>query len=252
VRFFWANADGDDANQSGWALPFADLMTLLLAVFVMIAAMSELRKGGRFSVIGNAVRGEFGFKVPDELASGLREAPPRASLIERLEKAGIKARPGTPAGAADSDLAACCDVVAEKDRVVIQLAGAVAFDRFDAALSSRGQQALARIAQFLADGQARLEIRGHAGDGRLPEGGSFRDPVDLSYARARTAANALIGSGVVAGRIYITACGDQEPLILGSQTDPVAANRRIEIIVHAATAAAHVPIIAEKAQAKHG
>ena len=44
---------GDDDGWS-WALPYGDLMCLLLAVFVMIAAMSELRAGERFDAVGSA------------------------------------------------------------------------------------------------------------------------------------------------------------------------------------------------------
>jgi chemotaxis protein MotB len=237
AKFFWMNAGGGDDAQSTWALPFADLMSLLLAVFVMIAAMSELHKGRRFDIVGSAVRGSFGFAAPDSLSPGPNGSARRVSLIERLEQAGLSLPAGARPAATDQDLADCCEVVTGSDRVVIQLAGAVVFERFGAGLSPRGQHAIARIAEFLADGQARLEIRGHAGDGQLPGGTTFRDPVDLSYARARAVSDGLTRAGVSPLRVYITACGDQDPVVLSPEAAGTGVNRRVEIIVHAAKAA---------------
>ena len=109
-----------------------------------------------------------------------------------------------------------------------------------------------RIAEALVNSQACLEVRGHAGDGTLPPQAAFRDKMDLSYARARAVADLLIGSGVASERVFITACGDQDPLVQAPREEGRTPNRRIEIVVHPVKPAGHALNIAEKERAENG
>jgi len=252
MRLFWAKTDTEEAAGSSWLLPFGDMMSLLLAVFVMIAAMSELRRDGRFNRVGSAVRSSFGFSTIESPAV-IRAASERAStFVDRLEKAGLISSGLRVPGAVDPALAACCEVMTGPDRVVIQVSGAAAFERFGAQLMPRTRQLLSRVAEALADGQSDVEIRGHAGDGPLPPHAGFRDAMDLSYGRARAAADLLIASGVAPDRISIIACGDQKSSLMESRWKDGALDRRLEMIVHARQAGVHALNIAEKERADNG
>lgn len=252
MRLFWVKKQDAEAADSSWTLPFSDMMSLLLAVFVMIAAMSELRRDARFTRVSSAVRSSFGFGTDD--APGNRtDSSGRSSLAETLERAGLMNRSGgSLEGPADPELSAVCEVTTGKDQVAIEIAGGAAFEPFGAQLLPQARNAVARIAAFLAEGQARLEVRGYGGDGSLPRHSPFRDTLDLSYARARAVADLLVASGVPRLRVYVTACGEhQTTMPSGPDTSP-AASRRVEIIVHTGTPAVRVPIIAEKEQADNG
>jgi len=104
------------------------------------------------------------------------------------------------------------DVIVAESSITLRIAGHSAFARHSAALEPAGRGALERLAGYMARGQGRIEVRGHAGDGPLPAGVPFRDGMDLSYARARAAADVLIQRGVAPERLAITALGDREPL----------------------------------------
>lgn len=236
---FWLKRLKAESDESSWALPYGDMMSLLLAVFVMIAAMSELRPGGRFNVVSDAVRSAFGFSpvAPADAGAGLTSQP-RLTFFERLHKAGLRRLSASPTAAADRDLLAPCDVVTERDRVVIRIAGSASFGRFSARLEPAAQLLIPRIAEFLIRPEAPLEIRGHNGDGPLPDYAPFRDGLDLAYGRARAVADALIRAGVARNRLHLTAWDDNRPLAaVGSRAARGGANRRIEIIVHAVPAA---------------
>jgi flagellar motor protein MotB len=43
-----------------WFVTFADMMSLLLALFVMLASFSEVREEERFRAISDSLRGQFG------------------------------------------------------------------------------------------------------------------------------------------------------------------------------------------------
>lgn len=255
MQLFWLKRLKQvDREESSWALSYGDLMSLLLAVFVMIAAMSELRAGDRFDTVGAAVRSAFGFATiggdAEAGADPVSKAP--LTLLERLAQAGLEQTEANRGRSWDEERLASCDVTRERDRVVIQVAGPTSFSTFSAQLRPEARRAVARIAGFLIEGQTRVEIRGHNGDGRLPAEALFRDGLDLSYARARVVADELIAAGVPKGRLHVAAWGDSDPLPgkAGSGADGM--NRRVEIIVHAATAAVPTRVIAEKERVNDG
>jgi len=249
----WLKPLQGESDESSWALPYGDLMSLLLAVFVMIAAMSELRQGRRFCVVRSAVRSAFGFCSSEgDWLSGYSSGERRLSLLERLEGAGLGPGAGVPA-AVDEAFWEPCEVFTVGDGLLIRIAGSASFEAASARLKPSAEGLIARLAQYLAGGEARVEIRGHSGDGRLPEAAPFRDGLDLSYARARAVADALTRAGVPAERLYISAWGDGDPLVLGvSEVAGAGVNRRIEMIVHSVPGAGQVHKIAEKERVGDG
>ena len=52
---FWLRRFKNEDEGGSWLLAYGDLMSLLLAVFVMVAAMSELRGGSRFRMVRDAI-----------------------------------------------------------------------------------------------------------------------------------------------------------------------------------------------------
>ena len=235
TRVFWTQRLGSESGDASWMLPYGDLMSLLLAMFVMIAAMSELGSVRRFGEFREAVRSAFGFDLdPAPADVGLTGRP--LTVADRLKRAGLTPSGPIPAASTEGDPLACCEVSTAPDRVTIRLADPAPFERFSAVLKPPAARAVDRIADFLAGGEARVEIKGYHGDGLLPPASSFRDGLDLSYARARAVVEGLSRAGVDRARLTVTARADQAP----------SGDRRIEIIVHAASAASHDKVIAEK------
>ena len=117
----------------------------------------------------------------------------------------------------------------------------------------KAQQSVECLAVLLKEGVAQLEIRGHAGDGVIPEDAPYRDAFDLSYQRARSVADLLESNGVALGRIRTAACGDSEPLLMDTtRAEMTGVNRRVEIAVHAVPAITGIIDIAEKGQGANG
>jgi flagellar motor protein MotB len=218
-------------------------MSLLLAVFVMIAAMSELRAGSRFDEVGSAVRDAFGF-APINGDAG-EDTPAMQTLLDRLKQAGLQDRSFDPQEADDRALLRACEIVADRERLVIRVSGQTLFETHSARLRLEGFEVIHRLADFLAGGRSRLEVCGHNGDGPLPADAAFRDGLDLSYVRARAVVDALTRAGVEPERLMITAAGDQDPLASERSGAASGLNRRIEIIVHADTSASRSESIAE-------
>jgi flagellar motor protein MotB len=86
-----------------WALSFGDMMALLLAMFVLLASMSEVKEECKFRAMADSLRERFGGEAtqagllggltrPESAASTRRAALGRAQRAAALD-AGHKIRP---------------------------------------------------------------------------------------------------------------------------------------------------------------
>lgn len=250
---FWTNRlKRADADADGsWVLSYGDLMSLLLVIFVMIAAMSEMQAGEQFGRMSDGVRRAFGFAGTtqaggERVASAGTDRP--ISLLDRLEQAGLRRESNVQLVGPDDEVLASCQVLAGDRGITIRMTGQASFARHSASVEPAGERALRRVAGYLIGGACRIEVRGYAEAGPLPPSVPFRDGMDLSYARARCVADVLEQGGVDRRRLTITAWADRRPpevdstasgasrgasdrVASGTVSDEVA--RGIEIVVHA-------------------
>ena len=128
--------------------------------------------------------------------------------------------PGTPAGAKID--ANGCEIIAS---VTINL-GVEEFDFDSAQLKPQMEQALDDVATKIkgSKGNEALHVVGHT-DSTGPESYNMK----LSERRAQSAANYLIGQGVVADRISVSGEGETNPIADNGTREGRAKNRRIEI-----------------------
>jgi flagellar motor protein MotB len=226
-RIFWLDRLKRSENDSSWAVPYGDLMSLLLAVFVMIAAMSELRADEQFRAVRQAVRSAFGFGP----GSG-GDYERSDSLWSRLTEAGLNI---PPEGATHEPAPlAACEVVRRGGEVVVVIPGGLAFDVSSARLLAEGQTLVRQLARYLSGGKTVVEVRGFAAESPVPDGAERRDPIDLAYARVRAVMDGLSAGGVASERLRATACGERRED--GPDADLNRA-RDVEIVVHALPAA---------------
>jgi len=118
-------AHEEHANHEAWAIPYADLMTLLLAFFVVMYAISSLNEG-KYRVLADSLSAAFGgaprtinpvqvgnnqlqgsdFDRPSPIKSGAKSGPsapspaPNPTLLPSLAS---HARTGTPMEISDRD-----------------------------------------------------------------------------------------------------------------------------------------------------
>jgi chemotaxis protein MotB len=235
---FWVKQLKSEEQGTAWELSYADLMSLLMAVFMMTTAMGELRNGRKFGSISQGVRNAFGFAGGAAASVG----PGEMSFVERLRRAGLQSD-NVLARETDGEVLSPCDINFENDEVIIRVAGSASFNPESPRLKPVGQRALLRISQFLVAGQNEIEIRGRS---ETVSPGSERDELELSYQRARAVADLLTRSGINRNRLRLTASGNgqeaRDSAATGDDRD-----RAIEIVLHSIPAAKKKQV-AEKEQ----
>ena len=239
---FWIKRLRAADNGSSWALPYGDLMSLLLVIFVMIATMSELHAGERFDAVSRAVRCAFGF---GQAQSQSLAHQPRLTLLERLEQAGLSTSTTVWLGEADHSTAVVdansvqVEVVFDHDCLYLRMDSGVLFESFSAVMRPAGERCIVRLARLLVDGENVIEILARSGRRPVPEVTSFRDGFDLSYTRARAVADMMRSGGVSFDRLRVTLGHDGPPSEGKSNRLSQDLGGRIEIIVHAIAAVSH-------------
>ncbi|MBY0398673.1 flagellar motor protein MotB [Myxococcota bacterium] len=228
-----------------WLLSYADFLTLLLALFVVLYASARLdaeRNRGLFEGLQSA------FTVganPEQAAAapqtevgrvgGSENATPReaiavgslaplkqleASLAEQVERERTRLRrdPGVSIHPTERGL-------------VISLAAAEYFPAGGAEIPPERRRLLAAIAPLLAAETGSLHFEGHTDDRPVAKG-AFPSNWELSSARAAAVARYFIEEhGIDPERVATTGYAAYRPLVEADSPALRARNRRVEIVV---------------------
>lgn len=233
---------GHDEPDERWAVSYADMVTVLMCLFIVLYAVSvvdetkydQLKNGlaaafGQSQIEGGGDLTE-GMVIPPELLddNGVRDVATRAAQeLDGLEKM----RQQITDALASQGLQDTVDFVIDERGLKIGLVGAETFfadNRAD--LSEKADRVLALIADVLAATDNQISIEGHA-DHRaaVPP---FESNWELSSGRSTKVARFLVEQKSIAGtRVQAVAFSDQRPIAAGDSAEDLAANRRVDIVV---------------------
>lgn len=262
-------AHEDHVNHEAWAIPYGDLVTLLLAFFVVMYAVSSLNEG-KYRVLSDALSVALGgppkslqpIQVGDQTQKGHQaEKSPLASQVKGFEQP--KARIATPvparealgtrgtrAGQAqqEADFVAITEAIerALKDLIdasmvtvrrseqglEIEINTDILFTSGVAELAAASQPVLQRLAEILAPFPQPLRIEGHT-DNRPISTLVFPSNWELSAARAASVVHLFSGLGVDPLRMTVVGYGEHRNIADNESAEGRNRNRRVVIVVMA-------------------
>lgn len=217
-------------QRDRWLLSYADFLTLLLALFVVLyaSALVDVEKNrGLFEGLQSAFtkgtpaseKNDPG-RVPDAVGDLAPQNQLESNLAKRLdrERARIQADPGVSLHPTERGL-------------VISLAAAEYFRPGSAEIRASRRPVLAAMAPLLAAESAPLLFEGHTDD--LPANNPiYPSNWELSSARAAAIARFFIDKhGIDPQRVATTGYAAYRPLSDGESPSERARNRRVEIVV---------------------
>lgn len=221
-----------------WVLTFGDMMSLLLTFFILLAALSELKKEDEYKVIVEIVQQGFGMRG----GGGKMELPtdPTLSLRERLEKIEMQqfVRKNVSNTEDPGMEGRQPEVTTVREGTLYAVGGKITFAPNSADLSEEARTQLRAVAKLIAGHNNKIEVRGHTSPGEVqdePSRTRWQDQDTLAFARAKAAADYLAseaGGGIRAERLRMVAAGSFEPVrrqAYGPERNQP--NRRVEIIV---------------------
>lgn len=237
-----------------WLLTYADMITLLLALFIVLFAMSTIDvvrfdalrktlsqtfKGEVLSEPGSVIDGSQGVldntaqsQSDPNMAWQMDQEAARAQLSasfdrerERLEEAVKEMEKHN--GALKGKL----EITTSERGIVIRLAGDTFFASGSATLREELQDTLVPLARDMKREHRQVRVEGHT-DGAPISTVQFPDNLELSTARANSVYRFLNAHGV--RPVSSAGYADTNPVVQPPSDDPtasIAKNRRVEIVV---------------------
>lgn len=224
-------------SHERWLLTYADMITLLLVLFIVLLAMSEtdaakakeLAQSLRSAMHLSAGGGTDAALPPaskDLLVGGgalLPEAEALMKIQEALEKAIANENGAEAAQTVTTSL--------NQRGLVISLANSAFFDSGEASLRPAARNVLRTIAGTLKSSGRFIMIEGHT-DNTPISTARYPSNWELSTARATTVVRSLITEhGLPPKRLSAAGYGEYYPLVANSTPENRARNRRVDIVI---------------------
>lgn len=223
-------------NSERWLLSYSDFMTLLMILFVVLYAMSNVDKakfsqlaqsmnmamGGGKSIIGNdsAISiTEQSSPIDAELQAKKEEAKMedlKAKVDKYLEQNGMKSSATTQI---------------DERGLVVSLTDTMFFDTGKAEVKPEAQTKLIDLGKILNGLNNYMRIEGHT-DNQPIHTAEFSSNWQLSAVRAANVSELLTEkSGVPGAKLQSVGYGEYRPILDNSTEEGRARNRRVDIII---------------------
>ncbi|MHB1272105.1 MAG: flagellar motor protein MotD [Rhodanobacter sp.] len=247
-------------NHEAWAIPYADLMTLLLAFFVVMYAVSVVNEG-KFRVMSASMMEAFNgndrvivsppptqgtVPVPSPLQLPATYGVPMMPISVPMPHPLLSVQPAVSHAGRQAPLEQIEDQVRRvlqplidrklvvlrrtPDRLEIEIRTDILFPSGVARLSTSANQVLLDLASTLAPFPNPLRVEGFTDDVPIntPQ---YPSNWELSAARAATVARLFAGHGVRPDRLGIVGWGEVRPIADNATEEGRNHNRRVLVVV---------------------
>lgn len=244
-------------NHERWAVSYSDMMTVMMCLFLVLYAISQV-DGGKLARLRASLAAGFNnnvvassFSILDGGDGAMLGSSTAADTFERgggqVSDSPTTRQTGTAAKAAEEykNLQGKQEALEQalagtgQDKTLSMritdrglVLGLVANDTYfgaeDATLKPAAQQILDAISPILRDSGDDIAVEGHANS--LPTS-RYKSNWQLSSERATSVLERLIMAGVPADKIRAVGYGDAHPAPPEEGQDPIIQNRRVDIVV---------------------
>jgi chemotaxis protein MotB len=256
----------EHANHEAWAIPYGDLITLLLAFFVVMYAMSSVNEG-KYRVLSDSLVAAFNGapKTLEPIQVGEKQVGSGADLaislvqqpmIDGQQRRAIQpigmsqlgqqaSMPSDPAQERD-ELAGVANEVEQSmsdliDRelvtvrrhgkwVEVEIRTDILFPSGVATLSPPAEQVLQQLAETLKPFPNAIRVEGHT-DNRPISTAAFPSNWELSAARAASVVHLFTRAGMNPARLAVIGLGENRPAQSNATAEGRNANRRVLLVI---------------------
>jgi len=253
----------EHANHEAWAIPYGDLITLLLAFFVVMYAMSSVNEG-KYRVLSDSLVAAFqgAPKTLEPIQVGEKQAGPGTdpiiSMVQKpmidsqahtaIQPIAMAQRTSTPdIDSAQSDELASVAAEVEQamsdliDReliivrrhgtwVEVEIQTDILFPSGVATLSEPAEQVLTQLAETLKPFPNSIRVEGHT-DNRPINKPAFPSNWELSSARAASVVHLFTRAGMDPARLAVVGLGENRPVQSNATPEGRNANRRVVLVI---------------------
>lgn len=239
-----AESGHEAAGMMRWLLTYADMITLLMAFFIMMFAISYF-DSKKFEAVMHSLHEVFGGrKITTVSGPGLNTyggltgmnpiivQPPEFSLVEQNIEDWVER------GGYDDHVFVHRS---ERGLIVRFLSEGLLFNLGEADLSNEGKRALRELTAIISPLKSRIRVEGHTCD--LPiRTIRFPSNWELSAGRASAVVRFLVQEDVNTNRLSTAGYGEFRPFLPNTSRDNRRLNRRVDIVLLTGVAEDEEPV----------
>lgn len=237
-------------NPDRWLVSYADFITLLLAVFAVMYAVSQVNEG-KYRALARSSASVIG-KEPSPRDAAMMAAPglqplsmlpppapanPVAQEANHFAEAQLQKQERMQLIARDIVAAFAPLVkkgqvrVTQSERGVrVEIDASVLFALGEAALEEDSSRALKAVGEVLKNGDYAIQVEGHTDDIPITTT-RFPSNWELSAVRASSVVRLLIDNGVRGTRLTALGYGENRPVESNASEEGRARNRRVTLMI---------------------
>lgn len=252
------------AGAPGWMVTFADLMALLLTLFVLLLTFAEMDIV-KWKQLAGSMQEAFGVARKDKL-SGMIELEgsirrkaaadtdptrrpdrtptvsimldepeaetPEQKMAKKREAEVVALQGAVKQAIADEIAGSGMTVEKSGNSVIIRFPSEIAFSSGSDILNPPFRATLEKLLPILEKTKGNIIVSGHTDNVPLSGGGKFRSNWDLSAGRATAVIHWFLNKpGMDPGRMTIQGFGDSRPIAPNDTSANRAKNRRVEVSI---------------------
>lgn len=254
----------EHTNHESWAIPYGDLVTLLLAFFVVMYAISTVNEG-KYRAVSDSLSAAFSgaqktvdpVQLNETKAGGAAGGPPLDAQGNPIgTQSTLIATPVIHTDGQTDGLSAMDRIVGEVEAnmseliesnmlsvrrkdygVEIELRTDILFPSGSATMQPQAISILQRLADTLKGLPNALRVEGHT-DNRPINTVEFPSNWELSAARAASVVHLFMQRGIDPSRLVVIGQGEFRPLVSNDTDKGRNSNRRVMVVVQNDTLAA--------------
>lgn len=206
-------------EQDSWMVAYLDLMTLLLAFFVIMGALSHAKAGVNLQGKQKEVQTKATPGKPVAMDASVKRHGQKSGMSESMQKI-----------IGSNSLGGLVDVHVDPGQVRLQMDAQLLFPPGSDELKPEGLAALTKLAKVLRDSDTKINVEGHS-DNIPINTERFHSNWALSAARAVSVVEQLINLGLPPEKLHASAYGDTRPRASNASPEGRAKNRRVEFVL---------------------
>jgi len=231
---------GGEGGGDRWLVSYADFITLLMVLFVVLYSMGQVDVE-KYKMLAENLRSAFAGGGPVKVVSSnistgggtSKDGAPNPIVVPGIpQKPPISEEVAGDLAAmlAASNLGSEVSVQTSIDGVLISLSEKLLFPAGSSVLQDSAYPVLDTIIGMLKTTENQIKIVGHTDD-LQPSNSDYSNNWDLSLGRAMMIGDYMIDSGISPNRLIITGRGEFDPIFPNDSPEHRALNSRADIVV---------------------
>ncbi|WP_121021029.1 flagellar motor protein MotB [Helicobacter vulpis] len=215
-----------------WAVPYADFLSLLLALFIALYAISVINKA-KVKALKKEFLKIFDYApVPDSVQPVIQIPPAPGDLQNNVTEERSASEQSVQSQATITKVGEGSVLEQTDQGAILKLPSSLIFTNpYSDTINASMREYIVRIASIIRalPGQVQINVRGYTDNTPIPPGVHFKDHYELAASRASKVMRALINDGISPQKLSFTSYGQNNPIAPNDSVENRMRNNRVEI-----------------------